>query len=104
MKSIAQTRKAVSRLSEMKLFHFESPLEVEVRFKRIEGAEQRARFHAGWERVDAYTVRKGGKVSPTSTNPSSQSHIYHPSVQRTPDLPVFELFIATNAFRCIKSE
>ena len=51
-------KRAVGRRKEMKLFSFESPMTVELRYKRLENAEARARAHAGWERVDAYTVRK----------------------------------------------
>jgi D-amino peptidase len=42
-------------------FAFVSPLTVEMRYKRIENAEKRSRDHGGWERVDAYTVRKRGE-------------------------------------------
>jgi hypothetical protein len=31
---------------------------MEIRYKRIEGAQARSRDKSGWERVDAYTIRK----------------------------------------------
>ena len=54
------TKRAVARRKAMKPFSFENPLTVEMRYKRIEPAEQKSRAFAGWERVDAYTVRKIG--------------------------------------------
>ena len=55
-------KKAVERLKEMRTFTFRSPVTVEKRYKRIEGAEDESRDHRGWERVDAYTVRKTGEL------------------------------------------
>jgi D-amino peptidase len=51
-------KSAVVQRGRAKLFTFESPTTVEVRYKRLEAAEAKSRTHAGWERVDAYTVRK----------------------------------------------
>jgi D-amino peptidase len=50
-------RRAVERRGEMKPFTFPSPLDYEVRFKRIEAAESAARPPGSGTRVDAYTVR-----------------------------------------------
>lgn len=41
-----------------KPFKFTGPLTLEVRYKRIEGAENVSRRGSAWERVDAYTVRR----------------------------------------------
>ncbi|MEX0774414.1 MAG: M55 family metallopeptidase [Phycisphaeraceae bacterium] len=41
-----------------KPYMFPSPLTLEVHYKRIEGAESASRRGQGWERVDAYTVRR----------------------------------------------
>ena len=57
----AGARRAVERRGEMELFTFASPVTFELRYKRIEGAQARSRDHSGWERVDAYTVRKTGR-------------------------------------------
>ena len=52
-------RTAVENRIACKPFRFPSPFIFERRFKRIESAEHAANDHlAGWERVDAYTVRK----------------------------------------------
>ena len=53
-------KRAAERRREMKPFSFGSPVTVEMRYKRIEGAQARSRDHSGWERVDAYTIRKTG--------------------------------------------
>ena len=50
-------RHAVERRGEMKPFTFPSPLDYEVRFKRIEAAESASRGTGTGTRVDAYTVR-----------------------------------------------
>jgi D-amino peptidase len=50
-------RNALARLEEMRPFTFDEPCEVEIRSKRIEFAESAAR-QPGWERVDAWTVRR----------------------------------------------
>jgi D-amino peptidase len=49
---------AVAGLKQMKPFTFASPLEVEIRYKRLESAEQKARDHNGWKRVEPYVCRK----------------------------------------------
>ncbi len=54
----AGVKRAAARLSEMKPFTFKSPVTMEIRYKRIEGAQARSRDKSGWERVDAYTIRK----------------------------------------------
>lgn len=57
----AGAKEAVRRRGEMKVFTFDSPITVEIRFKRLEAAQAKSRTHGGWERVDAYTVRKRGE-------------------------------------------
>jgi D-amino peptidase len=52
----AGVRQAVQRLDEHQVFQFETPLEYELRFQRLEQAEQRQR--EGWKRLDAHTVSK----------------------------------------------
>jgi D-amino peptidase len=54
----AGVQHAVQRHGEMKLFKFDSPTTLEIRYKRLEAAEERSRDHAGWTRSDAYTIRK----------------------------------------------
>jgi D-amino peptidase len=54
----AGVKKATSRRAEMKAMKFPEPVTLEMRYKRIEGAEKRSRDHAGWQRVDAYTIKK----------------------------------------------
>jgi D-amino peptidase len=57
----AAARKAGQRAREkgaFKPFTFPSPLTLEVRHKRIETAQGDSRRGNGWERVDAYTVRR----------------------------------------------
>ena len=54
----AGVKRAVGRRAEAKPFTFGSPITMEIRYKRIEGAQARSRDHSGWERVDAYTIRK----------------------------------------------
>ncbi|MEJ5251149.1 MAG: M55 family metallopeptidase [Chthonomonadetes bacterium] len=49
-------RRAVSRLSEMQVFRFQSPLTVRLRYKRLEDAERASRGASCWRRVDAYTA------------------------------------------------
>jgi len=58
----AGAKQAVARRGEARPFTFTSPLTMEKRYKRIEGAEELSRDHAGWARVDAYTVRKRGET------------------------------------------
>src|SRR5207247_2939534 len=57
----AGAKRAAERRAEAKPFTFPSPLTVEMRYKRIENAQAKSRDHSGWQRVDAYTVRKGGE-------------------------------------------
>ena len=57
----AGVKRAVARKGEMKPFTFDSPVTVEIRYKRIENAQARSRDHSGWERIDAYTIRRTGQ-------------------------------------------
>ena len=57
----AGVKRAVARRGEAKPFQFASPVTMEIRYKRIERAQARSRDHSGWERVDAYTIRKTGE-------------------------------------------
>ena len=57
----AGVKRAVARRGEAKPFQFASPVTMEIRYKRIEGAQARSRDHSGWERIDAYTIRKTGE-------------------------------------------
>ena len=57
----AGVKRAVARRGEAKPFQFASPVTMEIRYKRIEGAQARSRDHSGWERIDAYTIRKSGE-------------------------------------------
>lgn len=50
--------RAAHRLAEAKPFSFASPMQVELRFKRLEDAEQTSRDRAGWLRVDPYVCRR----------------------------------------------
>jgi D-amino peptidase len=58
----AGVQRAVSRRREMQIFELGSPIEMEVRYKRLEFAQEASRCGAGWERVDAYTVCKRGET------------------------------------------
>ena len=49
---------AVTKRDEITPFTFDSPLEMEVRYKRLESAESASRGYNAAERVDAYTVRR----------------------------------------------
>ncbi|MCZ6635732.1 MAG: M55 family metallopeptidase [bacterium] len=51
-------QQAVPKLDMLKPFTFASPLEMEVRFKRIEAAQAASRGYKGAERIDPYTVRR----------------------------------------------
>jgi len=51
-------QKAVPKRKEIDPFIFASPLEMEVRYKRIESAQSASRGFNGAERVDPYTVRR----------------------------------------------
>jgi D-amino peptidase len=51
-------KRAVASRGQAKRFTFSSPTTMEIRYKRLEAAEEESRNHSGWERVDAYTVRK----------------------------------------------
>jgi|LSQX01.2.fsa_nt_gb D-amino peptidase len=59
------TKKAVVRLSNMKTFAFESPMTLEIRFKRLEGAQQKANERMSfWTVKDPYSVEcKFNKIS-----------------------------------------
>ena len=50
-------QKAVARLDIFKPFTFESPIEFEIRFKRLEAAQAASRGFKSGERIDPYTVR-----------------------------------------------
>ena len=41
----------------MKAFTFESPIEFEIRYKRLESAQSASRGYKAGERLDPYTVR-----------------------------------------------
>jgi D-amino peptidase len=58
----AGVKRAVERRRDARPFTFTSPMTVEMRYKRIENAQNRSRDHSGWERIDAYTVRKRGET------------------------------------------
>ncbi len=49
-------RRAVLRLPEMQPFRFSSPVQVEIRYKRLEDAERMTRGATRWLRLDPYTV------------------------------------------------
>ncbi len=49
-------RRAVQRLPEMRPFRFPSPVQVEIRYKRLEEAERATRGATCWHRIDPYTV------------------------------------------------
>lgn len=49
-------KRAISRLSEMQVFQFSSPITVRVRYKRLDDAESASRGGTHWQRVDAYTA------------------------------------------------
>ena len=49
-------RKAVERLHEMKPFKLQSPIHVQIRYKRLEDAERATRGATIWKRIDPYTV------------------------------------------------
>lgn len=52
------TKRAVERLDEMKPFIFDTPFKMQIRFKRLEGAQTISRSQSGWKRLDGYTVEK----------------------------------------------
>lgn len=52
------TKKAVLRLKEMKIFSFKEPILFQLRFKRLENAQNTARDQKGWSSVDPYTLEK----------------------------------------------
>jgi D-amino peptidase len=54
----AGVKRAVSRRNEMKPFTLAMPAELEIRHKRMETADAMVRNTNGWDRVDAYTVKK----------------------------------------------
>jgi D-aminopeptidase len=51
-------QKAVPKRKEIEPFTFKSPLEMEVRYKRLESAQSASRGFNGAERIDPYTVRR----------------------------------------------
>lgn len=52
------TKRSVDRLSEMKPFAFETPLNIRIRFKNLDGAQSiaRGRGQGSWKRLDGYTA------------------------------------------------
>jgi D-amino peptidase len=51
-------KRAITHRATMQPFAFESPLTLEMRFKRIDAADAAARSKSGWTRVDAHTVSR----------------------------------------------
>jgi len=51
-------QEAAARRKDIEPFTFESPLEMEVRYKRLESAQSASRGYNRAERIDAYTVRR----------------------------------------------
>ena len=49
---------AAGRLGEMKPFTIAGPVEMEIRFKRLEEAQNRSRGGSGWTRVEPYVCRR----------------------------------------------
>ncbi len=54
----AATRSAAENLDRMQTFAFAAPIELEIRFKRIDMAEKTFFGDGPWRRVDAYTVAR----------------------------------------------
>ena len=54
----AGAKRAAQRVKEIKPFQMPGPYTLEIRHKRIENADALVRNTGGWERVDAYTVKK----------------------------------------------
>jgi D-aminopeptidase len=54
----AATRRAAENLDRMQTFAFDTPMEFQIRYKRIEHAEATANQGSPWRRVDAYTVAR----------------------------------------------
>lgn len=50
--------KAVSRINEMRIFRYEKPIEMQIRYKRMEHAQSAVNKKIGWNYIDAYTVEK----------------------------------------------
>lgn len=50
-------RRSVERLGEAEPFAFDSPLELEIRYKRMDAAEKASRGYGRGERIDPFTVR-----------------------------------------------
>ena len=50
-------QRAVQNRKSMKAFTFESPIEFEIRYKRLESAQSASRGYKAGERLDPYTVR-----------------------------------------------
>lgn len=51
-------QRAVVRIKDMKTFAFDEPMEMEIRFKRLDETQSTSRSKSGWERIDGYTCRK----------------------------------------------
>ena len=51
-------QQSVAKLDRLKPFTFSSPMEMEVRYKRIEAAQSASRGFNGAERIDPYTIRR----------------------------------------------
>jgi len=51
-------RAAVARTDKPQPFAFSSPITLELRFKRLEAADSASLRGSGWQRIDAYTVRR----------------------------------------------
>ena len=54
----AAAQSAATDRAKVKPFAFASPLEVEIRHKRIDSADEACLPAYGWQRVDAYTVKR----------------------------------------------
>lgn len=51
-------RRGVARLQDMKPLSYNAPLKLEMRYKRLENAQNTVREKEGWSLVDPYTVEK----------------------------------------------
>ncbi|MCS7223735.1 MAG: M55 family metallopeptidase [Armatimonadetes bacterium] len=50
------TQRALRRIGEMKPLRFATPVQVQIRFKRLEEAERQSRNSPIWKRIDPYTL------------------------------------------------
>jgi D-amino peptidase len=57
----AAAGRAVERLAGMRPFTFASPVTLRLRYQRADAAEAASRAHAGWRRIDAFTVERSGE-------------------------------------------